>query len=118
MVGEHTAIRPWKVRVWVRVLAAVVAALGTYCLTYHLVFYSLWRFLFGEEVWPWPPWSLYLLVGLPTILALASGGFYIFARFTRRAVWIAAGVGVLSLFGLHRYAAEVFKLMFKLGFKP
>ena len=118
MVGEHTAIRPWKVRVWVRVLAAVVAALGTYCLTYHLVFYSLWRFFFGEEVWPWPRWSLYLLVGLPTILALVSGGFYVLARFTKRAVWIAVGIGVLSLFGLLRYAAEVFKVMFPLGFKP
>ena len=48
MTDGHTAVRPRKVRVWVRALAAVVAALGTYCLTYYLVFYMLWGFLFGE----------------------------------------------------------------------
>jgi hypothetical protein len=40
MTGDRTAVRPRNVRVWVRAPAAVVAALGTYCLTYHLVFYS------------------------------------------------------------------------------
>ncbi len=118
MTGDRTAVRPRNVRVWVRAPAAVVAALGTYCLTYHLVFYSLWRFFFGEEVWPWPRWSLYILVGLPTILALVSGGFYILARVTKRAAWIAVGIGALSLFGLLRYAAEVFKVMIQLGFRP
>jgi hypothetical protein len=101
-----------------RALAAMVAALGTFCLFYHLVFYSLWRFLFGEEVWPWPQWSLYLLVILPAIVALVFGGLLLFARITKRNVWIAAGIGVISLFGLFRYAAEVWKVMFQLGFKP
>ncbi len=36
----------------VRAITAVIAAVGVYCLAYHLVFYSIWRFLFGEEVWP------------------------------------------------------------------
>jgi hypothetical protein len=47
-----------------------------------------------------------------------SGGFYILARVTKRAAWIAVGIGVLSLFGLLRYAAAVFKVMIQLGFRP
>lgn len=118
MTAHCASIRPLKVRIWVRALAAILVALGTYCLVYHLVFYSLWRFLFGEEVWPWPQWSLYFLVIVPAIVSLVSGGFLLFAGITKRNVWIAAGIGVLSLFGLFRYAAEVWKVMFQLGFKP
>ena len=103
---------------WIRVLTAVVAGLGSFCLAYHLVFWFLWRFLFGEEVWPWPQWSLWLLVILPTLIALASGVFLLFARFTKRNLWITGGIAVLSLFGLFRYAAEVWKCLFQLGFKP
>jgi hypothetical protein len=83
-----------------------------------LVFWFLWRFLFGEEVWPWPQWSLWLLVVLPGLAALASGVFFLFAGFTKRNLWIAGGFSVLSLFGLLRYAAEVWKCLFQLGFKP
>jgi len=118
MTVHRTSIRPRKVRIWVRALAAVLVALGAYCFVYHLVFYSLWRFLFGEEVWPWPQWSLYLLVIAPAIVAVVSGGFLLFARITKRNVWVASGIGVLALFGLVRYAAEVWKVMFQLGFKP
>jgi hypothetical protein len=106
------------VPVWVRVAAAAATALGSFCLVYHLAFWFLWRFLFGEEVWPWPQWSLYLLVVLPTIAALASAGFMILARVEKRNIWIGVGIGALSLFGLVRYAAEVWKCMFQLGFRP
>jgi hypothetical protein len=99
-------------------MTAVVAGLGSYCLAYHLVFWFLWRFLFGEEVWPWPQWSLRLLVILPSMAALASAGFMALAKVEKRFVWIAVGIGGLSLFGLLRYGAEVWKLMFQLGFKP
>jgi len=107
-----------KVPVWWRVITAVVAALGSFCLAYHLVFWFLWRFLFGEEVWPWPPWSLWLLVILPALFALATVVFLLFARVTRKNLWIAGGIGVLCLFGLLRYAPEVWKCIFQLGFKP
>jgi hypothetical protein len=101
-----------------RVITAVVAALGSYCLAYHLVFWFLWRFLFGEDVWPWPQWSLWLLVILPGLAALASSVFLLFARVTKRNLWIAGGIAVLSLFGLLRYATVVWKCLFQLGFKP
>ncbi len=107
-----------RVSTWMRAVAAVVVALGTFCLAYHLVFWFLWRFLFGEEVWPWPPWSLWILVVLPSIIALAAAVFLLFARLTRRNTWISVGIGALALFGLFRYVAEAWKLMFRLGFKP
>lgn len=107
-----------KVPVWIRLATAVVAALGTFCLTYHLIFWFLWRFLFGEDVWPWPRWSLWVLVVLPTLMALASGVFLLLARVTKRHLWIAGGIALLSLFGLVRYAGEVWKCMFQLGFRP
>ena len=110
--------RPWRVPVWIRALAALVVALGAYCLAYHLVFYSLWRFLFGEEVWPWPQWSLWMLVILSSVVALAAAGFLLFAELTKRNIWISTAIAILALFGLLRYAAEVWKVMFKLGFRP
>jgi hypothetical protein len=116
-----TARRPAKLKkvpVWARAAAAIVSALGSYCLVYHLVFWFLWRFLFGEEVWPWPRWSLWILVVLPSLASLAAAGFMLLARFEKRNIWIAVGIGGLSLFGLFRYAAEVWKVMFQLGFKP
>jgi len=118
MSTARRSAKPQKVPTWTRALAAVVSALGTYCLIYHLVFYSLWRFLFGEDVWPWPQWSLWLLVIVPSVAALASAVFIIFAKVVRRNIWTAAAIGVLSLFGLFGYAAEVHKLMFQLGFQP
>lgn len=110
--------RQRKVPIWVRFVAAVVSLLGSFCLAYHLVFWFLWRFLFGEDVWPWPQWSLWLLVILPGLAALASCVFLLFSRFTKRDLWIAGGIAMLSLFGLLRYAAEVWKCLFQLGFKP
>jgi len=107
-----------KIPAWMRVIAAAAAALGSYCLAYHLVFWFSWRFLFGEDVWPWPQWSLWLLVILSGLVALASGVFLLFARFTKRNLWIGGGITVLGLFGLLRYAAEVWKCLFQLGFKP
>jgi len=116
-----TARRPAKLKkvpIWARAAAALVSALGSFCLLYHLVFWFLWRFLFGEEVWPWPQWSLWLLVILPSFAALASAVFLFLAGVERRNVWIAVAVGALSLFGLLRYSGEVWKVMFQLGFKP
>ena len=107
-----------KVPIWARAATAFVAALGSFCLAYHLVFWFLWRFLFGEEVWPWPQWSLWILVILPSLAALAAAGFMILGRAEKRSLWIAVGIGVLSIFGLFRYAGEVWKVMFQLGFKP
>jgi len=101
-----------------RAMVAVLTALGAYCLAYHLVFWFMWRFLFGEEVWPWPQWSLWILVVLPGVVASAASVFLLFTRITKRNLWIAVGIGVISLFGLFRYAAEVWKVMFQLGFKP
>jgi len=101
-----------------RVTAAVVVTIGVYCLAYHLVFYSLWRFLFGEDVWPWPPWSLWLLVALPAVPAVAAAAFVLAARLRPRNLWLAAGLGGLSLLGLLLYAAEVWKLIVRLGFHP
>ena len=118
MIVHSTAARPRKLPIWVRLLTSVIASLGTFCLAYHLVFWFLWRFLFGEEVWPWPAWSLWILVVLPSIVALAAAVFLLFARLTQRNTWISIGIGALALFGLLRYAAEVWKLMFQLGFKP
>jgi len=118
MSTARRSAKPQKVPAWTRALAAVVSALGTCCLVYHLVFYSLWRFLFGEDVWPWPQWSLWFLVIVPSVAALASAGFMILAKVEKRNFLIAAGIGVFSLFGLFAYAAEVHKVMFQLGFKP
>jgi hypothetical protein len=99
-------------------ITAVASLIGSFCLAYHLVFWFLWRFLFGEEVWPWPQWSLWLLVVLPGLVALASCVFLLFARVTKRNLWIAGGIVALALFGLLRYTAEVWKCLFQLGFKP
>ena len=107
-----------KIPAWMRVIAAAVAALGSYCLAYHLVFWFLWRFLFGEEVWPWPRWSLYLLVALPGVVALGSAGFLLIAGVTKRNIWAAVVITALSLLGLFGYAGEVWKCMFQLGFRP
>ena len=103
---------------WIRAAAGATSALGVFCLSYHLLFYSFWRALFGEEVWPWPQWSLWLLVVLPGSVALASCVFLFFAKFTKRNLWIAGGITALSLFGLVRYGTEVWKCLFQLGFKP
>jgi ABC-type branched-subunit amino acid transport system permease subunit len=116
-----TARRPaerWRVPSWIRAAAAVVVAAGAYCLTYHLVFYSLWRFLFGEEVWPWPQWSLWLLIILPGVVALTAAVFMLLAKLTTRNTWIAVAMMILALVGLVQYAAEVWKVMFRLGFRP
>ena len=118
MSTARRSARPQKVPAWIRAATAVVTVLGIYCLAYHMVFYCLWRFLFGEEVWPWPQWSLWLLVILPSVVALASAGFMIIAKVIRRNIWIAVCIGLLSLFGLFAYAAEVYKVIFQLGFKP
>jgi len=107
-----------RVPICTRAAAALVSALGSFCLVYHLAFWFLWRFLFGEEVWPWPQWSLWLLIILPSVVALATGGFMILAKVEKRSIWIAVTIGVLSLFGLIRYAGEVWKVMLQLGFKP
>ena len=108
----------WKVPIWARLLTAPVLAIGSFCLVYHFIFWFLWRFLFGEEVWPWPQWSLWVLVVMPSLVALAAVVFAVFARMERRNTWIAGGIALLSLFGLISYAARVWKLMFHLGFKP
>ena len=118
MSTAQRSAEPRNVAAWMRVISGVVAALGSYCLAYHLVFWFLWRFLFGEDVWPWPRWSLWLLVIPPSAAALASAGFMVLAKVEKRNVWIAVGIGGLSLFGLFWYGAEVWKLMFQLGFKP
>jgi hypothetical protein len=110
--------KPKKAPIWARAAAALVSALGSFCLLYHLVFWFLWRFLFGEEVWPWPQWSLWLLLILPSLAALTSAAFMILGRVERRNAWIAVAICVLSIFGLFRYAGEVWKVMFQLGFKP
>lgn len=101
-----------------RIAAAAAVSLGTFCLAYHLVFYSLWRFLFGEEVWPWPSWSLWLLVVLPAAAAVAAAAFVMAARRTPRNLWLAAALGALALLGLLAYAARVWKLIVQLGFHP
>jgi hypothetical protein len=101
-----------------RVAAAAVAAVGIYCLAYHSVFYSLWRFLFGEEVWPWPPWSLWVLVVLPAVAAVATAAFVLAARRSPRKLWLAAAIGALALLGLLGYGARVWKLIVQLGFHP
>ena len=118
MSTARRSAEPRNVPAWIRVITAVVAVLGSFCLAYHLVFWFLWRFLFGEDVWPWPRWSLWVLVVLPTLMALASGVFLLLARVTKRHLWIAGGIALLSLFGLLRYAGEVWKCMFRLGFMP
>jgi hypothetical protein len=99
-------------------LAAVVAGVGTYCLAYHVLFFSLWRFLFGEEVWPWPEGSLYLLVILPAMVAVTAVVFFLVSGINRKNLWIAAVVFGLSLLGLFGYAGEVWKVMIKLEFYP
>jgi hypothetical protein len=101
-----------------RIAAAAVAGLGTFCLSYHFVFYSLWRFLFGEEVWPWPPWSLWLLVVLPVVAGVAAAAFVLAARRSPRNLWLAAVLAALALLGLLRYAVQVWKLIVQLGFHP
>jgi hypothetical protein len=107
-----------RVPIWIRLLAAPICAVGVFCLVYHFFFWFFWRFLFGEEVWPWPQWSLWVLVCMPSIAALAAAGVAVLARLEKRNTWIVGGIGLLSLFGLVRYAAEVWKVMFQLGFKP
>jgi hypothetical protein len=101
-----------------RIAAGLVCGLGTFCLVYHLTFYSLWRFLFGEEVWPWPQWSLVLLVAVPAVAALVACIFLLVAAPTTKHAWIAAVVASLSIFGLIRYTGEVWKVMIELGFRP
>ena len=107
-----------KIPIWARLIAAPVLAIGSFCLVYHFVFWFLWRFLFGEEVWPWPQWSLLLLMMVPSLAALAAVAFALIARLEKKVIWTAAGLGLLSLFGLIRYAPQVWKLIFQLGFKP
>jgi hypothetical protein len=102
----------------VRAIAAIVTVLGLFCLVYHLLFYALWRFLFGEEVWPWPGWSLVLLVALPAAAAFAGALFMAIARLTARNSWIGGALVILSLFGLVAYAGRVWKLIVQLGFHP
>ena len=101
-----------------RIGAAVVCGVGTFCLIYHLTFYSLWRFFFGEEVWPWPQWSLMLLIAVPAAAAFVVCGFLLVAAPSGKNGWIAGIVGALSIFGLIRYATEVWKVMIELGFRP
>jgi hypothetical protein len=115
---QSSARRPRHLPIWARLVAAPIAALGAYSLVYHFVFWFLWRFLFGEEVWPWPQWSLWLLVIVPTALALAAAAFLIVARVETKNIWIAVALGMLAVLGLFGYATEVWKLMFKLGFTP
>jgi hypothetical protein len=110
---------PRGLRWWLaRAGIAIVAAIGSFCLVYHFVFWFLWRFLFGEDVWPWPQWSLWFLVVVPSLAALAAAVFLLLAKITRRNIWIAVGLCSLSLFGLLRYAGEVHKVLFQLGFRP
>ena len=104
--------------IWARLVVAPVVAAGAFCLVYHFFFWFFWRFMFGEEVWPWPQWSLWILVVLPSIAALAAAVFLVFAKSDTRNVWIASGLGLASLFCLVLYAARVWKLIFELGFKP
>ncbi len=101
-----------------RAAAAVTVALGLFCLAYHLLFYLMWRFLFGEEVWPWPLLSLVLLIALPAAAAVAGAIFTALARLTTRNVWIGGALAALSLLGLLAYAGRVWKLIFQLGFHP
>jgi hypothetical protein len=101
-----------------RAIAAVVAAVGTFCLTYHLLFYGLWRFLFGKEVWPWPLWGRWVLVVIPALFAIASAVFFAAARLDRRNSWIAGVISALAVYGLLRYGGEVWKVLFELGFRP
>jgi hypothetical protein len=101
-----------------RCAAAVVVGAGSFCLAYHLVFFSMWRFLFGEEVWPWPEWSLYLLIILPAMVATVAVVFILAAGINKKNLWIAATVGAISLLGLFGYAGEVWKVMIDLGFHP
>jgi hypothetical protein len=101
-----------------RCAAAVVVGAGSFCLAYHLVFFSMWRFLFGEEVWPWPEWSLYLLIILPAMVATVAVVFILAAGINTKNLWIAATVGAISLLGLFGYAGEVWKVMIDLGFHP
>ena len=107
-----------KLPLWARLAATPVIAIGIFCLVYHFFFWFFWRFFFGEEVWPWPQWSLWLLVILPGLCAITTAVFLVLARSGTRHLWIAIGIAALSLFGLIRYAAEVWKVMFQLGFKP
>lgn len=101
-----------------RAVAAVIAAIGTYCLAYHLLFYGFWRFLFGKEVWPWPLWGRWVLVLVPGACAVAAAAFFVTAELGRRNSWIAGLISALSVYGLLRYAGEVWKVMFELGFRP
>ena len=107
-----------KVPIWARLVVAPVLAIGVFCLVYHFFFWFFWRFFFGEDVWPWPQWSLWLLVVTASAAALAVVAFALLAKPDKRNTWIAVGIVLLSLFGLIRYAAQVIKLMFQLGFKP
>jgi hypothetical protein len=107
-----------KVPIWGRLAIVPVFATGSFCLVYHFIFWFLWRFLFGEEVWPWPQWSLWLLMIIPSIAALAAVAFALIAKLEKKQIWMAVGIGLLSVFGLIRYAAQVWKLILQLGFKP
>ena len=54
--------------------------------------------------------------GSPAILTAAV--FLLLAKLTTRNAWIAAAITSLALVGLVQYAAEVWKVMFQLGFRP
>lgn len=118
MTDSGSARRQRSVPIWARLATGAVVAVGAFCLAYHLVFWFLWRFLFGEEVWPWPAWSLWVLVILPSVIAVAAALFVVIARITQRNMWIAFGIVALALFGLLGYGGEVWKVMFQLGFRP
>jgi type VI protein secretion system component VasK len=117
-MDQSSARRPRRLPIWARLASAPIIALGTFCLAYHLVFWFFWRFLFGEEVWPWPPWSVWLLVSVPAVLAIAATVFLIAAKVKTPNLWIALGIALLAVFGLLAYGTQVWKLMFKLGFAP
>lgn len=98
--------------------AAMAAAAGIFCLAYRTIFFILWRFLFGEEVWPWPAWSLWVLVILPSVLGLAAALFMTMAPVRKAMVGAAAALLALAGLGLLGYAPQVWKLIVTLGFHP
>ena len=71
MTDSGSARRQRSVPIWARLATGGVVAVGAFCLAYHLVFWFLWRFLFGEEVWPWPAWDGKDFTDMP-VLAVAG----------------------------------------------
>jgi hypothetical protein len=102
----------------VRGFASLPVLCGMYCATYHWLFYALWALVFGDSVWPWPRWSLYMLVVVPGAAAAGAWLYVLFAPCRGRSAVILVVLVAVSTTGLVLYASQVVKCMFQLGFAP